>query len=114
MDDERRTADEHADEPLREEDLRRDEVERRGTAETERVSVVNEPQRSDDDEFRWHTGLNRPTGVADAVEFVEGVRPQQATARPEHGHPRGSRRPRPLGHRQVGARQSSTWSGCAP
>ena len=71
MDDERRAADEHAEEPLREEDLRRDEDERRGTAETERVSVVNEPQRSDDDEFRWHTGLNRPTGVADAVEFVD-------------------------------------------
>ena len=71
MDDERRTADEHAEEPLREEDLRRDEEERRATAETERVSVVNEPQRSDDDEFRWHTGLNRPTGVADAVEFVD-------------------------------------------
>jgi phospholipid/cholesterol/gamma-HCH transport system ATP-binding protein len=71
MDDERRTADDHADEPLREEDLRRDEDERRATAETERVSVVNEPRRSDDDEFRWHTGLNRPTGVADAVEFVD-------------------------------------------
>jgi phospholipid/cholesterol/gamma-HCH transport system ATP-binding protein len=71
MDDERPTGDEHAEEPLREEDLRRDEEERRATAETERVSVVNEPQRSDDDEFRWHTGLNRPTGVADAVEFVD-------------------------------------------
>ena len=71
MDDERRTADEHAEEPLSEEDLRRDEDERRATAQTERVSVVNEPQRSDDDEFRWHTGLNRPTGAADAVEFVD-------------------------------------------
>jgi len=63
MDDERRTADEHADEPLREEDLARDERERR-----ERVSVT---QRRDDDEFRWHTGEQRPTGVADAVEFVD-------------------------------------------
>jgi phospholipid/cholesterol/gamma-HCH transport system ATP-binding protein len=71
MEDERRTADEHAEEPLSEEDLRRDEDERRATAQTERVSVVNEPQRSDDDEFRWHTGLNRPTGAADAVEFVD-------------------------------------------
>ena len=79
MDDERRTADEHAEEPLREEDFARDEEERRAhpdgehdaTARTERVSVVNEPQRGDDDEFRWHTGLNRPTGVADAVEFVD-------------------------------------------
>jgi phospholipid/cholesterol/gamma-HCH transport system ATP-binding protein len=71
MEDERRTADEHAEEPLSEQDLRRDEDERRATAQTERVSVVNEPQRSDDDEFRWHTGLNRPTGAADAVEFVD-------------------------------------------
>jgi phospholipid/cholesterol/gamma-HCH transport system ATP-binding protein len=71
MDEERRTADEHAEEPMREEDLRRDEQERRATDETQRVSVVNEPQRSNDDEFRWHTGLNRPTGVADAVEFVD-------------------------------------------
>ena len=79
MEDERRTADEHAEEPLREEDLERDEEERRAhpeadgdaTRQTERVSVVNEPQRSDDDEFRWHTGLNRPTGAADAVEFVD-------------------------------------------
>jgi phospholipid/cholesterol/gamma-HCH transport system ATP-binding protein len=62
MGDERRTADE----PLREEDLRRDEQQRR-----ERVSVTNEPGRRHDDEFRWHTGLNRPTGVADAVEFVD-------------------------------------------
>jgi phospholipid/cholesterol/gamma-HCH transport system ATP-binding protein len=71
VDDERRTADEHGEEPLREEDLQRDEEERRVTAESGRVSVVNEPQRSDDDEFRWHTGLNRPTGAADAVEFVD-------------------------------------------
>src|SRR3954463_7202270 len=71
MEDERRTADERAQEPLSEEDLRRDEDERRATAQTERVSVVNEPQRSDDDEFRWHTGLNRPTGARDAVEFVD-------------------------------------------
>src|SRR3954462_923394 len=71
MEDERRTADERAEEPLSEEDLRRDQDERRATAQTERVSVVNEPQRSDDDEFRWHTGLNRPTGARDAVEFVD-------------------------------------------
>jgi phospholipid/cholesterol/gamma-HCH transport system ATP-binding protein len=40
-----------------------------------RVSVVNESapatDRSDDDEYQWHTGLNRPTGVADAVEFID-------------------------------------------
>ncbi len=25
----------------------------------------------DGDEYRWHTGLNRPTGVQDAVEFID-------------------------------------------
>jgi phospholipid/cholesterol/gamma-HCH transport system ATP-binding protein len=72
-----RSADEHAEEPLREDDLVRDEQERRAhdgedphERPTGRVSVVNEPQRADD-EFRWHTGLNRPTGVPDAVEFVD-------------------------------------------
>jgi phospholipid/cholesterol/gamma-HCH transport system ATP-binding protein len=34
-----------------------------------RVSVVNEPTEAE--EYQWHTGLNRPTGVEDAVEFVD-------------------------------------------
>ena len=29
------------------------------------------PGSNPDDEYRWHTGTNRPTGVPDAVEFVE-------------------------------------------
>jgi len=29
------------------------------------------PPTDADDEYRWHTGAQRPTGVADAVEFVE-------------------------------------------
>jgi phospholipid/cholesterol/gamma-HCH transport system ATP-binding protein len=43
----------------------------------ERLSVVREApptgggQDGDDDEYQWHTGLNRPTGVPDAVEFVD-------------------------------------------
>jgi phospholipid/cholesterol/gamma-HCH transport system ATP-binding protein len=40
-----------------------------------RASVVREapPTHADgqDDEYRWHTGMNRPTGVPDAVEFVD-------------------------------------------
>jgi phospholipid/cholesterol/gamma-HCH transport system ATP-binding protein len=36
----------------------------------ERVQVVRESS-APDDEYRWHTGLNRPTGVPDAVEFIE-------------------------------------------
>jgi phospholipid/cholesterol/gamma-HCH transport system ATP-binding protein len=41
--------------------------------ESARVSVVREPAPADDeeDEFRWHTGERRPTGVADAIEFVD-------------------------------------------
>src|SRR4051812_38978063 len=42
----------------------------------ERLSVVREAPptgggEGDDDEYQWHTGLNRPTGVPDAVEFVD-------------------------------------------
>jgi len=29
------------------------------------------PEHREDDEYRWHTGKQRPTGVQDAVEFVE-------------------------------------------
>jgi phospholipid/cholesterol/gamma-HCH transport system ATP-binding protein len=39
-----------------------------------RASVVREAPPAggeDDDEYQWHTGLNRPTGVPDAVEFVD-------------------------------------------
>jgi phospholipid/cholesterol/gamma-HCH transport system ATP-binding protein len=40
--------------------------------ESSRVSVISEPQGSDpDDEYQWHTGLVRPTGVPDAIEFVD-------------------------------------------
>ena len=38
---------------------------------TPRMSVVSEPARPDDDEFKWHTGEQRPTGVQDAIEFVD-------------------------------------------
>jgi phospholipid/cholesterol/gamma-HCH transport system ATP-binding protein len=35
--------------------------------------VVNEakPAAAGDDEYQWHTGLNRPTGMPDAVEFID-------------------------------------------
>src|SRR5258708_1545003 len=42
---------------------------------TARASVVREGPPTgdgdDDDEYQWHTGLSRPTGVPDAVEFVD-------------------------------------------
>lgn len=42
-----------------------------GEGDAGRVQVVQEEgPGADDDEYRWHTGLNRPTGVPDAVEFV--------------------------------------------
>jgi phospholipid/cholesterol/gamma-HCH transport system ATP-binding protein len=67
---------ERAEAPLVEEDLRRDEEERRaGPAppdDSSRVSVVSEGrERGEEDEYRWHTGLNRPTGAPDAVEFID-------------------------------------------
>jgi phospholipid/cholesterol/gamma-HCH transport system ATP-binding protein len=34
-----------------------------------RVSVIREGE--DEDEFRWHTGVHRPHGAADAVEFID-------------------------------------------
>ena len=35
--------------------------------------VVREapPAHDEEDEYRWHTGMNRPTGVQDAVEFID-------------------------------------------
>jgi phospholipid/cholesterol/gamma-HCH transport system ATP-binding protein len=36
-----------------------------------RVVVASEPAREEDDEFKWHTGLKRPTGVPDAIEFID-------------------------------------------
>jgi phospholipid/cholesterol/gamma-HCH transport system ATP-binding protein len=32
--------------------------------------VISEPV-DPDDEYAWHTGINRPTGVPDAVEFID-------------------------------------------
>jgi phospholipid/cholesterol/gamma-HCH transport system ATP-binding protein len=46
-----------------------------GEQRTTSASVVREAPPSDggegDDEYKWHTGMNRPTGVPDAVEFVD-------------------------------------------
>jgi phospholipid/cholesterol/gamma-HCH transport system ATP-binding protein len=36
-----------------------------------RVSVVSEPGQEEEDEFRFHTGQKRMTGVQDAIEFVD-------------------------------------------
>ena len=36
------------------------------------IAVTNEPPpESEDEEYRWHTGTQRPTGQPDAVEFVD-------------------------------------------
>jgi phospholipid/cholesterol/gamma-HCH transport system ATP-binding protein len=41
-------------------------------AEAPTASVVREaPPRDTEDEYAWHTGLNRPTGVPAAVEFID-------------------------------------------
>jgi phospholipid/cholesterol/gamma-HCH transport system ATP-binding protein len=53
------------------------EAEREPEPEPSRVSVVNEsapsggPGEGDDEEYKWHTGLNRPHGQEDAVEFID-------------------------------------------
>jgi phospholipid/cholesterol/gamma-HCH transport system ATP-binding protein len=41
--------------------------------ERSRVSVVREagPGEDVDEEYKWHTGTQQPTGVADAIEFVD-------------------------------------------
>jgi phospholipid/cholesterol/gamma-HCH transport system ATP-binding protein len=39
--------------------------------EASRVAVVSEPASPDDEEYKWHTGLKRPTGVPDAIEFID-------------------------------------------
>src|SRR5438105_15610572 len=38
-----------------------------------RVAVVSEPERGagEEEEWKWHTGLKRPTGVPDAIEFID-------------------------------------------
>ena len=43
-------------------------------AEESRVAVVNEPETADgeeSEEYRWHTGVKRPTGREDAIEFID-------------------------------------------
>jgi hypothetical protein len=53
----------------------RDEAadEARAEEEPTRVSVREEPPGGEgkDDEFKWHTGHQEPTGVQDAIEFVD-------------------------------------------
>src|SRR4051812_43262452 len=40
--------------------------------EQSRVSVVNESAPGpDDEEYKWHTGAQRPHGAEDAIEFVD-------------------------------------------
>ncbi len=38
---------------------------------SERVKVVQEAAPGGEQEYRWHTGMNRPTGVPDAIEFID-------------------------------------------
>src|SRR3954453_6101596 len=38
----------------------------------DKTQQTQEQHSKDDDEYKWHTGKKRPSGVEDAVEFVEG------------------------------------------
>jgi phospholipid/cholesterol/gamma-HCH transport system ATP-binding protein len=50
----------------------RDEAAQRSRDEESRVSVVRDGDEGDeDDEYRWHTGKQRPHGAEDAVEFID-------------------------------------------
>jgi phospholipid/cholesterol/gamma-HCH transport system ATP-binding protein len=41
-------------------------------AEESRIAVVSEPAGADaDEEYKWHTGLKRPSGAPDAIEFID-------------------------------------------
>ncbi len=58
-------ADVETDEPERMSPAERDEA-----AAASRVSVVNESDPQDE-EYKWHTGAQRPHGAEDAIEFVD-------------------------------------------
>ena len=58
-------ADVETDEPERMSPAERDEA-----AAASRVSVVNESDPQDE-EYKWHTGVQRPHGAEDAIEFVD-------------------------------------------
>jgi phospholipid/cholesterol/gamma-HCH transport system ATP-binding protein len=75
-DDEQET---RADEPLRADELEgrehprneRAAVRERDPALPGRGTAVHRPEEGDDDEYQWHTGQNRSTGVDDAIEFID-------------------------------------------
>src|SRR3954469_2885596 len=77
-----------AEAPTREERYDRDDADAQAEREDGSPAVTSEPRPEDDpdykrrleasrregnsdDEYQWHTGAQRPTGAADAVEFVE-------------------------------------------
>jgi phospholipid/cholesterol/gamma-HCH transport system ATP-binding protein len=53
--------------------VRAREPEPQPESETSPISVVSEPapEGEEEEEYRWHTGVNRPTGVPDAIEFID-------------------------------------------
>src|SRR4051794_36854503 len=61
----------HGDEPLTADDLRRAGAPAREALERGGVAVRGGAPAGEEDEYQWHTGLNRPTGVPDAIEFID-------------------------------------------
>ena len=57
-------------EPGQEDDYEESKI-RGAAAREERARAMAPPGGDVNDEYRWHTGTNRATGVPDAVEFVE-------------------------------------------
>src|SRR5215210_6701737 len=60
-----------APEPATREAATREQPTREEDPEYKRRLGASRRDGNSDDEYQWHTGAQRPTGVADAVEFVE-------------------------------------------
>src|SRR5947208_10244771 len=60
------------DEPMGRDDVEEPATEDVPEPEESRVAVVDEPaDPQEEDEYRWHTGLKRPSGAEDAIEFID-------------------------------------------
>ena len=73
--------------------------------------MVSEPSGADEDEYQWHTGPKRPTGVPDAIEFIDVHKAfgrNRILRGLNMGLPEGkiSMILGPVGHRQVGLHQA--------
>ncbi len=64
-------ADDRDDQTPAHDDAERTQVPVSGAGAAAPPPVISEPAVDPTDEYAWHTGLNRPTGAPDAVEFID-------------------------------------------